>query len=103
MIFKENERLKNEWKNNRNSVERSSIGSGTLMNPNKLGLGLSVGVPTGNISTSSKNLNLQKMNIQNPAMMRQGAALGLTSNISNLNGKKSLNTTGHHSSLRVSQ
>jgi hypothetical protein len=63
MIFKENERLKNEWKNNRNSVERSSIGSGTLMNPNKLGLGLSVGVPTGNISTSSKNLNLQKMNI----------------------------------------
>jgi hypothetical protein len=36
-------------------------------------------------------------------MMRQGAALGLTSNISNLNGKKSLNTTGQHSSLRVSQ
>jgi hypothetical protein len=94
MIFKENERLKNEWKNNRNSVERSSIGSGTLMNPNKLGLGLTVGATTGNISTSSKNLNLQKMNIQNPSMMRQGVALGLNSNISNLNGKKNLNTTG---------
>jgi hypothetical protein len=58
MIFKENERLKNEWKHNRNSVERSSIGSGTLMNPNKLGLGLVVGNTTGNITASSKNLNL---------------------------------------------
>jgi hypothetical protein len=93
MIFKENERLKNEWKNNRNSVERSSIGSGTLMNPNKLGLGLVVGSTTVNIAPSSKNLNLSKMNIQNPAMMRQGVALGLNSNIS-INGKKSLNTTG---------
>jgi len=93
MIFKENERLKNEWKNNRNSVERSSIGSGTLMNPNKLGLGLVVGSTTVNIAPSSKNLNLSKMNIQNPAMMRQGVALGLNSNIS-INGKKNLNTTG---------
>ena len=93
MIFKENERLKNEWKNNRNSVERSSIGSGTLMNPNKLGLGLVVGSTTVNIAPSSKNLNLSKMNIQNPAMMRQGVSLGLNSNIS-INGKKSLNTTG---------
>lgn len=49
MLFKENERLKAEWKhNNRNSVERSSIGSGTLMNPNKLGLGLVVNT-NGNI------------------------------------------------------
>ena len=93
MIFTENERLKNEWKNNRNSVERSSIGSGTLMNPNKLGLGLVVGSTTVNIAPSSKNLNLSKMNIQNPAMMRQGAALGLNSNIS-INGKKNLSTTG---------
>ena len=58
MLFKENERLKAEWKhNNRNSVERSSIGSGTLMNPNKLGLGLVVNT-TGNITTTSKNMGL---------------------------------------------
>ncbi len=94
MIFKENERLKNEWKNNRKNVERSLIGSGTLMDPNKLGLGLNVGATTGNISISSKNLNLQKINIQNPSIMRQGVALGLNSNIINLNGKKNLNTAG---------
>jgi hypothetical protein len=70
MIFKENERLKAEWKNNRNSVERSSIGSGTIMNSNKLGLGLVVNQNTGNITTSSKNLNLTKINLQNPSMMR---------------------------------
>lgn len=56
MIFKENERLKNEWKNNRNSVERSSIGSGTLMNPNKIGIAANNTI--GNITASSKNLNL---------------------------------------------
>ena len=29
LLFKENERLKSEWKNSRNSVERSSVGSGS--------------------------------------------------------------------------
>jgi hypothetical protein len=58
MIFKKIERLKIEWKNNKNSVEKSSIRSGTLMNPIKLGIGLTVRATTGNISTSSKKLNL---------------------------------------------
>ena len=59
MIFKKNKRLKNKWKNNRNSVERSSIGSGSLMNPNQHGFGFVVGSKSENIATSFKNLTFK--------------------------------------------
>ncbi len=56
MIFKENKKLKNKWKKNRNSVEKSSFRSGSLMNPSQHGLELVLGNTTENIATSSKNL-----------------------------------------------
>jgi hypothetical protein len=63
LLFRENEKLKAEWKNSRSSVERSSVGSGAGLK--QVGLGLA-----NPLSSSGKSLNVATSKLSQPSLLR---------------------------------